>query len=114
MAAYCNDLLLFLHRSVDENLETSVAGISDYFKTLAKFDQGIAQADVGYIDGKLAEFRRKTTSVQNDLESEMKKLMGIVETALVMKLISELTRLAMVIAENSNPIKVGFSFTSAD
>jgi hypothetical protein len=41
---------------MDENLQKSVAGIADYFRTLAKFDQGITQQDVGYIDGKLAAF----------------------------------------------------------
>lgn len=91
---------------MDDNLQTSVAGISDYFKTLAKFDQDIAEADVGYIDGKLKEFRTKTTKVQDDLEDDVKQLMGIVEAALIAKLFSEVARLASVIAQNSNPIKV--------
>ena len=97
---------LFCRRSVDENVQKSVAGIADYFGTLAKFDQGIAQQDVGYIDGKLAAFRTKTTSVQSKLKGDVDKLMGIVQAALVMNLITEITRLAMVVAENSNPFKV--------
>lgn len=95
---------------MDENLQTSVAGIADYFRTLAKFDQGITQQDVGYIDGKLAAFRTKTTSVQNKLKRDVGKLMGIVQAALVANLITEITRLAMVVAENSNPFRVIFFY----
>ncbi len=91
---------------MDQNLQASVTGISTYFKTLAKFDQDIAQADVGYIDGKLKEFREKTTKVQEKLNNDVNTLMGIVEATLIAQLISEITRLASVIAENSNPIKV--------
>ena len=91
---------------MDQNLQASVTGISTYFKTLAKFDQDIAQADVGYIDGKLKEFREKTTKVQEKLNNDVNTLMGIVEATLTAQLISEIARLASVIVENSNPIKV--------
>ena len=91
---------------MDANLEASVAGIATYFRTLAQFDQDIAEQDVGYIKGKLKEFREKTTKVQEKLKGDFGTLMGIVETALAAQLISEVTRLASVIAENSNPIKV--------
>lgn len=35
--------------SVDENLRTPVKGISKYFNMLAKYDEGIAKADVTFI-----------------------------------------------------------------
>ncbi|CAB4044461.1 Hypothetical predicted protein, partial [Paramuricea clavata] len=101
-------------RSVDENVQTSFAAIADYFQTLAKFDQDIAQQDVGYIDGKLAEFRTNTTSVQSKLKGDVDKLMGIVQAALVVNLIREITRLAMVVAENSNPFKLMFAGVDVD
>ncbi|XP_028406176.1 uncharacterized protein LOC114528698 [Dendronephthya gigantea] len=100
--------------SVDANLEASVAGIASYFRTLAQFDQDIAQQDVGYIDDKLKEFRKKTTEVQGKLKGDFGTLMGIVETALAAQLISEVTRLASVIAENSNPMKVMLTGVDVD
>ncbi len=61
---------------MDQNLQESVADISTYFETLAKFDQDIAQADVGYIDGKLKEFRAKNNESSREVKQGRKHTYG--------------------------------------
>ena len=43
-------------QQLDSNLEAQVRGIFSYFQGIAKFDQGIANADVVFIRDKLSTF----------------------------------------------------------
>lgn len=95
-------------RSVDENLQTSVKGISKYFYGLAKFDEDIAKADVTFISDKLSEFRKKSDEISKKVEKDIKNAMAAMVTVLAGQLVEESVILSLKIAENTNPLKVIF------
>ena len=95
-------------RSVDENLRTSVKGISKYFYGLAKFDEDIAKADVTFISDKLSEFRKKSDEISKKVEKDIKNAMAAMVTVLAGQLVEESVILSLKIAENTNPSKVIF------
>lgn len=95
-------------RSVDENLKTSVKGISKYFYGLAKFDEDIAKADVTFISDKLSEFRKKSDEISKKVEKDIKNAMAAMVTVLAGQLVEESVILSLKIAENTNPSKVIF------
>lgn len=101
-----HDKLLSAINFVGKSLKAAVTGISKYFGTLAKFDQKIGEADVGYIAGELQKFYKKSENIQKKLQDDMAQLMKIVQSVLTIKLISEVALLASTIAENANPFKV--------
>ena len=95
-------------RSVDENLQTSVKGISKYFYGLAKFDEDIAKADITFISDKLSEFRKKSDEISKKVEKDIKNAMAAMVTVLAGQLVEESVILSLKIAENTNPSKVIF------
>ena len=95
-------------RSVDENLQTSVKGISKYFYGLAKFDEDIAKADITFISDKLSEFRKKSDEISKKVEKDIKNAMAAMVTVLAGQLVEESVILSLKIAENTNPLKVIF------
>lgn len=95
-------------RSVDENLQTSVKGISKYFYGLAKFDEDIAKADVTFISDKLSEFRKKSDEISKKVEKDIKNAMAAMVTVLAGQLVEESVILSLRIAEHTNPLKVIF------
>ena len=95
-------------RSVDENLQTSVKGISKYFCGLAKYDEDIAKADVTFISDKLSEFREKSDEISKKVEKDIKNAMAAMVTVLAGQLVEESVILSLKIAEHTNPLKVIF------
>ena len=95
-------------RSVDENLRTSVKGISKYFYGLAKFDEDIAKADITFISDKLSEFRKKSDEISKKVEKDIKNAMEAMVTVLAGQLVKESVILSLKIAEHTNPLKVIF------
>ena len=95
-------------RSVDENLQASVKGISKYFYGLAKFDEDIAKADVTFISDKLSEFRKKSDEISKKVEKDIQNAMAAMVTVLAGQLVEESVILSLKIAEHTNPLKVIF------
>ena len=81
-------------------MEAQVRGISSYFKGIASFEQGIANADVDFIK------RRKV----ND---DVRKAMIAMTSLLTTQLVEETIELVAKIAEESNPIAAIFTGVDA-
>ena len=100
-------------RSVDENLRTSVKGISNYFHGLARFDEGIANADVTFISDKLQEFKKQSDEMSKKVQKDMKNAMAAMTSIQMAQLIEEALILKLKIAEHTNPLKVIFGGVEA-
>ena len=100
-------------RKLDENLQTAVTGISNYFDGLAKYDQGIAQADVTFLRDKLKEFDGKAKTLSENVEKDIKDAMTALLVTQVAQVIEESTILGLKIAEHLNPLKVIFGGVEA-
>ena len=100
-------------RNLDENLQIAVKGISGYFKGLAEYDQGIAQADVTFLKDKLKEFDNRAGTLSRKLEKDVQGAMKALITAQALQVAEESLILGLKIAENSNPLKVIFGGVEA-
>ena len=100
-------------RSLDENLQTAVKGISKYFHGLAKYDQAIAQADVTFLTDKLKEFDGKAKTLSAKVEKDIKNAMTALLVTQAAQVIEESTILGLKIAEHANPLKVIFGGVEA-
>lgn len=98
--------LLGAIKNVDENLEASVSGISNYFKNLAEYDEGIADADVAFIQGELTRFEQNMTDVENQVKDSLKKLLKQTEILTGANVAEKAALLALKMTENSNPLKL--------
>jgi len=101
-------------RSLDENLKASVSGISTYFQGVARYDEGIADKDVQFIQGEIEKFNNSIIVVVEEVKDNIKTVVGLVQTQLGVALAREIITLALVIAENSNPMKLLFSGPDLD
>ena len=70
-----NITLLGNIHELNNNLQTSVKGISKYFDGLAKYDQSIADADVTFLADKLKEFDGQATQLSAKVEKDIKDAM---------------------------------------
>ena len=100
-------------RSLDENLQTAVEGISKYFHGLATYDQAIAQADVTFLTDKLKEFDGKAKKLSAKVEKDIKDAMTALLVTQAAQVIEESTILGLKIAEHANPLKVIFGGVEA-
>ena len=79
-------------------------GISGYFKGLAEYDQGIAQADVTFLKDKLKEFDNRAGTLSRKLEKDVQGAVKVLITAQALQAAEESLILELKIAENSNPL----------
>lgn len=79
-------------------------GISNYFKGLAEYDQGIAQADVTFLSDKLKEFDKQATTLSEKLEKDVKAAMTALLVTQAAQVIEESTILGLKIAQQMNPL----------
>ena len=82
-------------RSLDENLQTAVKGISKYFHGLAKYDEAIAQADVTFLSDKLKEFDGKAKTLSSKVEKDIKNAMTALLVTQAAQVIEESTILGL-------------------
>jgi hypothetical protein len=94
---------------LDDNLQVSVSGISRYFTGLAQYDEGIADADVTFIQGELDRYETNMADVERKVINDVAVAMGYMAATALANLAEEITTLAAKIAENCNPIKVIFT-----
>lgn len=94
---------------LDENLRAEVKGISNYFNGIATFDQGIADADVAFINGKLEEFNTSFARLSDKLKSDMTEIVAATVTILGVEVAEMTVKLVAKIASESNPIKAIFA-----
>lgn len=101
-------------RNLDDNLKASVSGISSYFQGVARFDEGIADKDVLFIQGEIEKFNTSIIAVVNEVKENIREVMGLVQAQMDLTLATELIDLALVVAENCNPMKLLFSGPDLD
>lgn len=73
--------------------------VSIYFQGLSRYDEKIAEQDVGYIKGKLDDFKERVDQVSQELEGNIK---SVLETAIEGLALEEIIN----IAEAVNPLKL--------
>ena len=95
-------------RSLDENLRTTVKGISKYLLGLAKYDQGISEQDVAFLAGKLEEFENKAAFLSEKLHTDVNNAMKPMMVSLTAQLATEVMILTAKVAEHGNPLKIIF------
>ena len=61
-----------IERVINDNFDK----LSDYFKTLASYDADIAEADLSYIEGALAKFKRKEVDLNDKLDKIAQSVAG--------------------------------------
>lgn len=101
-------------KRLDENLKVSVSGISSYFRGVARYDEGIADKDVQFINGEIDKFNVSLTSVVKEVKDNIQQVMNLVQGQMALTLATEVTNLALIVAENSNPFKLLFSGPDLD
>ncbi|KAK3742983.1 hypothetical protein QZH41_004681 [Actinostola sp. cb2023] len=101
--------LLGAINAVDANLQVSVSGISQYFQGIAKYDEGIAEADILFIKGELDKYEAGLTTIETQIKDDIHVIMMKMIVMLAANLGEAIARLAVKIAENSNPLKLIFS-----
>jgi hypothetical protein len=94
---------------LDENLESSTVGISKYLGDMAKFDQGIAEADAGFIKGSLENYTIALREVENKLTTDLLEAQKYMVGVLAANLAEKVVLLGVSVATNSNPLKLIFS-----
>ena len=100
-------------RSLDENLRTTVKGISNYFGKLATYDQRIAATDVEFLAHKLEEFDRNAAKLSEKVEKDLSSAMKTMMIAVGSQVIEEFFILKLKIGEHLNPMKVIFGGVEA-
>ena len=100
-------------RKLDENLRAAVTGISKYFYGLAKYDQGIADADVTFLSDKLTKFDTDASTLSEKVEKDIKAAMTALLVTQAAQVIEESAILKLKIAQQMNPAKVIFSGVEA-
>ena len=94
---------------LDKNLESSTAGISKFLGDMAKFDQGIAAADAGFIKGSLENYTISLRDVENKLTTDLLEAQQYMVGVLAAALAEKVVLLGVSVATNSNPLKLIFS-----
>ena len=100
--------LLGTIKLLDDNLRASVSGISSYFSSLASYDEGIANADVVFIQGELDKYETATSEVETRLKEEFSTAMGYMLATAWGNFIEQSALLVARIVENCNPLRVIF------
>ncbi|XP_068713476.1 uncharacterized protein [Montipora foliosa] len=100
--------LLGTIQRLDDNLRASVSGISSYFSSLANYDEGIANADVAFIQGELDKYETATAKVETRLKEEFSTAMDYMLATALGNFIEQAALLVTRIAENCNPVRVIF------
>ena len=100
--------LLGTIQQLDDNLRASVSGISSYFSSLANYDEGIANADVAFIQGELDKYETATSKVETRLKEEFSTAMEYMLATALGNFIEQAALLVARIVENSNPLRVIF------
>lgn len=90
-------------RSVDENLAQATQGISNYFRRLAEYDQGIAEQDVLFLAGKLTEYTEKAAKVSEKLGQDVTDVLVAGNAILGLQLREEFLVMKFKVAEHMNP-----------
>ena len=98
---------------LNENLETHVRGISSYFKGIARFEEGIGNADVDFLRGKLDDFNTKYGKLQAKVKDDVEKAMIAMTSLLSIQLVEATVALVAKILAESNPIKAIFTGVDA-
>lgn len=95
--------------SLDENVDSLVTGMKGYFLGLAKYDQGIADQDVIFLQGKLDDFETRAVTLSEKVQKDTEAVMIAANVALLAQLAQEIAILAAKIANHFNPVKVIFT-----
>ena len=98
---------------LDDNLRASVSGISSYFSSLANYDEGIANADVAFIQGELDKYETATAKVETRLKEEFSTAMDYMLAIALGNFIEQSALLVARIVENCNPVRVIFGGSEA-
>lgn len=98
---------------LDENLRAEVKGISEYFKGVAKFDEGITDADQAFITTKLDEFKDSYGKIEKKLNDDMKGILDVTNTILGIEVADKAASLVAKILLESNPVKMIFAGADA-
>ncbi|XP_068713477.1 uncharacterized protein [Montipora capricornis] len=93
---------------LDDNLRASVSGISSYFSSLASYDEGIANADVAFIQGELDKYETALRNVEQSLKDQFTTAMALMQATALANLVEEAALLVVKIIENCNPLRVIF------
>ena len=94
---------------LDDDLQVSIEGISTFFRQLAKFDQGIADADAAFISSELDKYNTTLMKVQDKLMDDFHEAMSYMMDVITSKLVRKIALLGMKMATNCNPIKLLFT-----
>ena len=92
-------------------LDERVIGISSYFSGLARYDEGIANADVVFLQGELDKYETNMTNIETKLKDDFIEAMGLMEATALANLAEDIALLAVKIAENGNPLGLIFGGT---
>lgn len=95
-------------KQLNENLKTSVSGISTYFSSIAIYDEEIANADISFIVGELEKYEKATGDVEKKLKDNFTLAMGLMEGVALANFAEQTGLLVARIIENCNPLRVIF------
>ena len=95
-------------KQLNENLKTSVSGISTYFSSIAMYDEEIANADISFIKGELEKYEKATGEVEKKLKDDFTLAMGLMTGVAVANFAEQTAFLVARIVENCNPLRVIF------
>ena len=85
-------------------LSTMKEALPDYFNSLATFDQGKAKADADSLSMSLQSFKMSIDQDSRKIGKTLEDYWGYAMTSTTLELVAKTARLALVVAENSNPI----------
>ena len=90
----------------DKNLRKK---LSTYFREVANYDKGIAQADVNFISKKLKQFNNSAASLTKKVGNDMKDVLQATKTALDIQVADKTINLLLTIFRDTwNPFKLLF------
>ncbi|KAK3737506.1 hypothetical protein QZH41_001648 [Actinostola sp. cb2023] len=76
---------------------------------IAKYDEGIAEADILFIKGELDKYEAGLTTIETQIKDDIHEIMKKMIGMLAANLGEAIALLAVKIAENSNPLKLIFN-----
>lgn len=92
--------------TLNGNLKASVEEISARFEEAAAFEEGIAADDITSIKTDLNDHEKRLSLVQSRLISDIKEAMGLLKGVVSANMAQEATNLAVLVVQNTNPIKL--------
>lgn len=97
-----------LKGTILESFDSLRNSLSRYFTTVARFDQGKANADIDFIHGRLDKFKIEVTDMTNSLGHTLSALGKAAIGSTSAEVADKAATLAMTIAANMNPLKILF------